>query len=581
MIFTRSAALSLCAALSFSLIPRIQASHFNTDDLATTYHADYIIVGVGTAGAVLARKLTDDKKTSVIALHSGANLSNDSLIKYSSNAIYTVLLGLLSAPLPVLPPPLDQKFQKFLTALSPIAPPLYESGLTIPQVDADNRELFWVLALPSGGASSINAGAWCRGTNQVYAQWEAIAGPEWSVNQILEIYKQLENYHGTTTNPSSRGYGGLVNVRQSYPLTRLSSKFSKATINATGFPFLADYNDPNTPLGVSPQVQVTQNGTSGKLRVSSASAFLGKKVMKPNGRGVDNRKLRVFFNSPALKTIWNGNTATGVEFVQGGVTKTATANKGVIVCAGLRSSAFLMNSGVGPSAVLAPLGIPVIYDNPNVGQALADQPHVVMFFASNPADTPVDPHTLFSQIAWLPTPGGDQTSRQVRIAIVNTIPGLTIGILDLCQPYSRGSITINSADPLATPVLNLGVLSDSRDLDIFEAAFATYVKQLNLALQAIDPLYQLIFPDPAILDDPALLTAFIQAEVGSNMHFQSHCRMAPLNQGGVVDSTGRVYGVNNLFVADDSIVPQCMDGSPMASAYLIAFNIARMLKSEQ
>ena len=103
------------------------------------------------------------------------------------------------------------------------------------------------------------------------------------------------------------------------------------------------------------------------------------------------------------------------------------------------------------------------------------------------------------------------------------------------------------------------------------------MKGINQALQAIDPLYQLIFPSPAILDDPVAVANYCQAIVGCNQHFQSHCRMAPFSQGGVVDSTGRVYGVNNLFVADDSVVPLCMDGSPMASAYLIAANIADML----
>lgn len=90
----------------------------------------------------------------------------------------------------------------------------------------------------------------------------------------------------------------------------------------------------------------------------------------------------------------------------------------------------------------------------------------------------------------------------------------------------------------------------------------------------------MIFPDPSVLDDVSQLTDFIKQEVGSNMVFQSHCRMAPLNQGGVVDGTGHVYGVQNLIVADASIAPVPMDGTPMATAYLVAAKIAGILQGQ-
>ncbi len=159
------------------------------------------------------------------------------------------------------------------------------------------------------------------------------------------------------------------------------------------------------------------------------------------------------------------------------------------------------------------------------------------------------------------------------------IPGLTPALFNLCQPLSRGSITINSADPLAPPVIDYGILSNPSDLNLYVSGFQTYIKNINIQLQAIDPAYQLIFPDPAILEPGATATleAFIRSSIEANMHFQSHCRMAPLIQGGVVDSNGRVYGVNNLLIADNSINPLCMDGSPMATGYLVAANIARLL----
>lgn len=112
----------------------LQAKHPWKCSRGKSSRADYVIVGVGTAGAVLAKRLSDDKKTSVIALHIGENLTEDPLIKFSVNARITVPDAI-------------------------IGPPFYQNGLTVPQPDADNRQLLWAVALPEGGASSINAGA--------------------------------------------------------------------------------------------------------------------------------------------------------------------------------------------------------------------------------------------------------------------------------------------------------------------------------------------------------------------------------------------------------------------------------------
>ena len=566
--------------------------------------ADYIIVGVGTAGAVLAKELSDDKNSSVIALHSGKNLNEDPDIKFTRNVLFTVFSALLGSS-------------------------KYQTGLSVPQPAANDRELFWALALPEGGASAINAGAWCRGTNQLFAQWEAIAGPEWSVSQILDVYKSLEKYNGMTTDPSARGFNGPLNIRQNDAPTPLAIKFTQAVAAGTGVPIVLDYNDPNTPIGASSQLQYTQKGFNGELRVSSATAFLNANVVTPSGEGVDGRKLRVKFKSTALRTIWKKNKAIGVEYFQDGKIKKVYAKKGVIVCGGLKSSFFLMHSGIGPKEELESLGIKVKFNNPNVGQALADQPHVILAYETNPADTPISGgnkcnfetlpgnisvkslersyifsipnlpkisdqqrllssilcdgfefpgNSIFAQISWLPAPGEDPTIRKLRLATVNPIPGLMVAIFDLVQPQSRGKITIDSFDPFAPPVIDVGAFTNQEDLNLYIQGFQTYIKNINTALAAIDPNYRLIFPNPAIIDDIELLTEFIKEEVGPNQHWQSHCRMAPFEQGGVVDSHGRVYGVQNLFVADNSIVPVGMDGSPMASAYLIAANIARLLR---
>jgi choline dehydrogenase-like flavoprotein len=520
--------------------------------------ADYVIVGVGTAGAVLAKKLSDDRTNSVIGIHEGPNLNDDPLIKFSENAELTVPAALIQA-----------------------FPDVFESGNMVPQVFADNQTPLWVVAKPLGGASSINAGAYVKGSVQGYSKWEAIAGPSWSPARIFDVFKALETYDGETTNPASRGYHGPVNVRQEPNPSPLSQKVTGAIVASTGVPFVLDYNDPNTPIGASSQFQYTQKGPDGELRVSSATAFLNRKVMTPSGSGVNGRKLNVLFNSKALRTLWEGNKAVGVEYLsENGNTKRVYAKKGVIVTAGLKSSPFLMLSGVGPKAVLNALNIPVVFDNPNVGQSLADQPHILLLYTANPDDYALNSAGIFSNTAMFPRPGGDPKVRSLRFSGVNPFPGILLVSFDLLQPKSRGSVSINSADPLAPPVVDDGLLSNSDDLALFKSAFQTYIANISTTLSAMDPDYQLVFPDPDIISNDVLLTDFIKEEIDATEHFQCHCRMAPQNQGGVVDSNGRVYGVQNLFVADNSANPEDMDGSPMQTGYLVAYNIALLLQGK-
>lgn len=569
--------------------------------LAAKDRADYVVIGAGTAGATLAKMLSDDKNTSVIVLHNGRNLSQNPDIKFTKNAIFTVISTLFG-------------------------PPLSQVGNSIPQPNADDRELAWVMGLPEGGTTSVNAGAWARGTDQVYSQWEPIAGPEWSTTIIENLYKSLENYIGITPDPATRGVGGPLTIRQVPIPTSFSVKFTQAIAAATGVPIVIDYNDPNTPIGATERLQYTQIGVDGRLRLSSANAFLNESVVTPNGKGVNGRKLTVKLKSTALRTIWKDKKAIGVEYFNDGKIKKVYADKGVIVCAGLFSSAFLMHSGVGPEEVLKPLKIRIKFNNPNVGNALADQTLLIIAWATNKEDTPTSPenscnstpplpsrlsfntfdsslfsnlavanqaqllnsllcngyafpgNSIFAQIAWLPAPGDpSSTVRKVRFSSVNPFPGIAFTLVDLVQPLSRGRITLNSFNPFDPPVIDNGMFTNPDDLNLYVQTFQTYIKQLNATLHQMDSKYELLFPPLEIINDTDLLATFIKEAVMSNQCWQSHCRMAPLSQGGVVDSRGRVYGVENLFVADDSIVPVAMDGTPMATAYLIAANIARLL----
>jgi choline dehydrogenase-like flavoprotein len=516
---------------------------------------DYVVVGCGTAGAVMTRRLNDHHNASVVTLHNGPNLIKDPIIACAKNAPLTVLSALLGE-------------------IDPAISPLYESGTS-------TDDILWAVGIPGGGASSINAGAYTRGDNASYQLWETLAGSNWSVSRILGIFKEIETYKGQTPNPALRGEDGPVTVRQDPYPGRVSEVFTQAWINATGFPSVLDFNDPETPVGISSQLQYTQDGPDGDCRVSSEVAFLGPGIIDQKGQGLNGRQIDVRFNATALRTLWNGTTAIGVEYLQDGETKQVFARKGVVVCGGLLSSPFLMHSGIGPVATLTALGIPVVVANSNVGQNLVDQPLVVLGFTTDPADFNPNAPGIFQQICWLPTPTGDQSLREWIFAVTNPIPGLAVMVANILQPTSRGEITISSADPTVPPVVTLDELSSTADQDLYIEAFQIYIKNLTTALAAISPAYQLVVPDPSILNNSAAIKAYVTHNVMSNQSFQGHCRMAPLIEGGVVDGSGLVYGTTNLYVADASICPSPLGGTPMAPAMMIAYNIAELITADQ
>jgi choline dehydrogenase len=195
---------------------------------------DYIVVGTGPAGAVLAKTLTDDKKTSVLVLEAGENNDRDRPIRDSSFA-----------------PELEEKF----------FPQYFWQGEGVAQEKLDDRTFEWTTGRLSGGGSSINGEQYVRPTPSVLKEWEGLLGPLWSPEQAILNFKQLENYHGKTNNPEIHGFDGRLNIRQT-PTSppSVTKKLVSAIEDATGFNKILDYNDPRTRLGPFNRWQLYQKG---------------------------------------------------------------------------------------------------------------------------------------------------------------------------------------------------------------------------------------------------------------------------------------------------------------------------------
>lgn len=515
---------------------------------------DYIVVGTGPAGAVIAKSLTDDKKTSVLVLEAGSNNDQDKPIRNSTFA-----------------PELEEEF----------FPQYFWQGEGIPQKGLKGRALEWTTGRLLGGGSSINGEQYVRPTRAVLKQWEKTAGPVWSPARATRRFKILERYKGRTTNAAVRGFRGRLDVRQA-PVrpTAMARKLVSAIEQATGFRKIVDYNNPKTPLGPFTRWQLTQK-PSGR-RESSSTAFLSSDVVTRNGRGVNGRKLRLLSNSTALRVIFSGKRARGVEFLREGKKIKAYARKKVIISAGINSPQLLMLSGIGPGKMLKRAGIPVIFNNPNVGKSLRNHTLNFAVFAANPKDRARpsnDPSALYTGGAFLPDPSGKNPRRRaVQLFGIGSGKGrLTLGIIYL-RPKSRGTIRIQNKDPLKIVRADEALLKNRNDLEAVKKIFKVYVRNIAARLKAIDPSYRLISPSLDTINNDAKLETFIKENFGHNHHQQSFLRMAPLSRGGVVDSRGNVHGVMNLIVADASIIPSTVDGNTSAPAYLIGYTIARQIK---
>lgn len=514
---------------------------------------DYIVVGTGPAGAVIAKTLTDDKKTSVLVLEAGENNDKDQPISDSRFA-----------------PELEEEF----------FPQYFWQGEGVPQPKLDNRTFEWTTGRLSGGGSSINGEQYVRPTPAVLREWEMLLGSLWSPEQAIKAFKQLESFHGKTNSPEFHGLNGRLNIRQT-PRTPplMTQKLVSAMEQATGFKRILDYNDPKTPLGPFTRWQLFQkiNGQ----RESSSTAFLSSDIMTPEGIGVNGRKLKVLFKSTALRILFNDNIAAGIEFLKEGKKVRAFARKKVIISAGINSAQLLMMSGIGPANNLMEVGIPVIFDNPNVGVFLTNHTLNTATFTVNKRDIPAiqnDPFSLYNGGAFLPTPlkGNNDRRRGVQLIGIFSEGNLNIAILFL-QPRSRGKIEIQSNDPLKIVLADEGFLTNRYDMEAVKAIYRTYIKEIAVKLSSIDPKYQLINPTMDTIENDEELENYIRENFDHNHHQQSSLRMAPLNQGGVVDRLGNVHGVENLIVADASIIPFTVDGNTSASAYLIGYTIAKHL----
>lgn len=529
---------------------------------------DFVVVGAGSAGCVLAERLSADGRYSVAVIEAGGT---------------------------------DRRF--WVQTPLGYGKTFYDRSLNWaydaePDPGLAGRSDYWPRGKLLGGSSSINAMVWIRGAAEDFDDWAAEGNVGWSYADCLPYFKAIED--NEAGEDAWRGRGGAVRVSDvSDRLHPLAQRFIEAGRQA-GFAFNPDFNGASQE-GIGVYQITTRNG----WRMSAAKAFLRPAARRAN--------LRILSEAFATRIVFEGRRARGVEIRLAGRTQVVAARREVILAAGaVNSPQLLQISGVGPADHLAAIGVPVLRDNPAVGRHLQDHVGINYTYRSrirtlNEALRPWSgklaagldflvrsrgPLSLSLNQAggFVRTRAGlKRPDIQLYLQAISTLtaktgsrplltpdpfPGFSLGLSN-CRPTSRGAILARSADPSQPPRILANALATSEDV---EAALEGVKLLRRLADQpALREIVEAeLAPGPDVRSDAELIEDF-RRRAGTVYHPVGTCRMAPGEQAGAVDSRLRVFGLEGLRVADASVFPAIVSGNVNAPVMMVAAKGAAMI----
>lgn len=527
-------------------------------------NVEYVIVGGGSAGCVLAARLSEDPQVQVALLEAGPP---------DTSVLIHCPAGLA------------------LLAKNGQANWGFE---TVPQAGLNGRRGYQPRGKVLGGSSSVNAMIYARGHRSDYDAWAAQGNAGWSFDEVLPYFRKAErNERGADAFHGGEGPLNVMDLRSPH---RFGPVFVEAARQA-GYPVNDDFNGPQQE-GVGLYQVTHRNGE----RFSAAKAYLAPNRSRAN--------LHVITDAHATRILLEGRRAVGVAYRHGGAQHEIRAAREVLLSAGaLLSPQLLMLSGIGPADHLQQHGIPVVHDLPGVGRHLhdhidvvqvVDAPHLTDLFGLSPRGIV---NALKGILEWrrqrsgLLTTNFAEAGGFIRSAPGELLPDLqlhfVIGkLVDhgrktvfghgyschvcLLRPRSRGSLTLASADPLAAPRIDPNFLADPDDLQRLVRGFKAMRRILEQPALAGHRGRELA--SSAGARDDAQIEAFIRAHADTIYHPVGTCRMG----GGaldVVDAQLRVHGIASLRVVDASIMPGIVGGNTNAPVIMIGEKAADLVRS--